>query len=133
MVRQSQHKNPRARSLARQRGSLQLDLVFAMVILVVAILPLTSNIREERRLCRALYYRSVAMGIVDGEAEILQAGEWQQFEFGSHRYLVTGEAAAVLPEGRFPLDRSDSEIRLSWKPKNRGYGGPVHRSFPLPH
>ena len=133
MVGQALSKKTRTRSLAKQRGSLQLDLVCAMVILVVAILPLTSTIREERQLCLGLYYRSVAMSIVDGEAEILQAGEWRQFEAGSHIYPVTSEAADVLPEGRFTLNRSDTEIQLSWKPTNRGYGGPVLRSFPLPH
>ncbi len=122
----------RSQSRRRRQGSLQIDLVIALSIVVIALLPLASSIRAERQLCRALYYRAVAMSIVDGEAEILQAGEWQDYEPGIHDYEVRAEAANNLPEGRFVLNRTEQSVHLSWKPRSRGHGGRVERNFSIP-
>ena len=70
-----------ASSLARragrpaQRGLLLTEMVVAMAILVVAVLPLAYSIISEQRLLRTYYQRAVAMEIVDGEMEALVAGE----------------------------------------------------------
>ena len=124
--------NIRIEKKRRSQGSLQFDLVIAMTIVVIALLPLTSSIRQERQLCRGLYYRAVAMSIVDGEAEVLLAGEWQHYEQGTHTYRVTAKAAANLPEGRFILNRTNQSIQLSWTPDRRTHGGRVERRFSIP-
>ena len=115
----------------RQRGALQVDLAIAMGILVLALIPIVSTIREERQLCRGLYYRAVAMSIVDGEAEILKAGAWQSYPIGTHTYEVTAKSATNLPKGTFSLKRTKDHIRLSWQPSRRSSGGPVVREFSI--
>ncbi|MCS1411588.1 MAG: hypothetical protein M2R45_04788 [Verrucomicrobia subdivision 3 bacterium] len=116
----------------RQAGSLQVDLLVAMAILVIALIPLTTAIRQEQQMCRGHYYRAVAMGIVDGETEILRAGEWQAFELGEHEYSVTAQAGEQLPAGAFTLTRTETTIRLDWIPEGIGNGGRVFREFLIP-
>ena len=60
-----------------------MDLIVGMAILTLAIVPLAFSFVRERQLLRAEYFRSVAMEIVDGEMEILAAGEWRNFPDGA--------------------------------------------------
>lgn len=124
--------NSQAFRSKQKTGSLQVDLAVAMAILVLALIPLTTSIRQERQLCRALYHRAVAMSIVDGEAEILNAGTWQDFAIGTHAYPVSANAAKSLPAGKFTLVRTETHVRLRWKADNRNYGGSVEREFSIP-
>ena len=100
-----------------------MDLVIGMAILVVAFLPLAFSFVRERQLLRAEYSRSVVMEIVDGEMEILAAGEWRDFPDGQQAYTVHAQAAGSLPPGKFQLTRSGKHLRLEWKSdKPRGIG-----------
>lgn len=121
-----------ARLQKQSVGSLQVDLAVAMAILVLALIPLTTSIRQERQLCRALYHRAVAMSIVDGEAEILKAGAWKGYANGTQDYEVSAKSATTLPAGKFTLTKTPTAIRLLWKPDNRNYGGTVQREFSIP-
>ncbi|MBT5709111.1 MAG: hypothetical protein HOI66_22555 [Verrucomicrobia bacterium] len=132
MVRNFSLKNQVFLNQKKNRGSLQIDLAVAMAILVLALIPITTSIRQERQLCRALYHRAVAMSIVDGEAEVLRAGNWRDYAIGSHEYDVSAKAASTLPAGKFTLSRSETHIQLLWKPSNRNYGGSVLREFSIP-
>ena len=71
-----------------------------MSILAVAMIPLTYSFVQEQKLCRAYYYRAVVMEILDGELEVLVAGEWRSFKEGSQAYrvkpLFTFEAVASM-------------------------------------
>ncbi len=116
----------------RRGGWLQMDLAIAIAILMVALMPIVYSVSQERQICRSLYFRSVAMSIVDGEMELLRAGQWRRFAPGEHDYPVNAEAAAQLPEGRFSLSRTESRIRLEWTPANRSSGGKVVREWSLP-
>jgi hypothetical protein len=116
----------------RQRGFLTAELVVAAAILVLAMLPLSYGIIRERTLTRACYYRAVAVEIVDGEMEVLRAGEWRVFGEGSHPYAVRAEAAKNLPPGRFNLTREGNRLRLEWVPEKRAKGGRVSREAILP-
>ena len=66
----------------RRRGALMTELFVAMALLTGALLPLAYSITSEKRLARASYQRAVAMEIVDGEMEVLAAGEWRAFSAG---------------------------------------------------
>ena len=99
MVRNFSLKNQVFLNQKKNRGSLQIDLAVAMAILVLALIPITTSIRQERQLCRALYHRAVAMSIVDGEAEVLRAGNWRDYAIGSHEYDVSAKASSTLPAG----------------------------------
>ncbi len=116
----------------RARGFLTTELVMAMAILVLAMIPLSYAVLHERKLGRALYYRAVAMEIVDGEMEVLRAGNWRRFAEGSHPYATRAESARNLPPGKFVLTREAKRLRLEWMPDKRGKGAPMAREVTLP-
>lgn len=116
----------------RIAGMTLIELAVALGILAVAIVPLGYLLHQERQLARAYYYRAVAMEIVDGEMEILAAGEWRAFPEGSHPYTVRGEAANNLPAGKFVLTLREKRIRLEWLPGQPGCGGKVAREASAP-
>ena len=111
----------------RRRGMLLTEMVIAMAILVVAVLPLAYSFISEQRLLRTYYYRAVAMEIVDGEMEALAAGEWRAFNEGAHEYAVRANAITNLPPGQFRLTVSGPRLRLEWLPQARHQGGSVVR------
>lgn len=110
-----------------ERGSLMIELVVALGILTAAIIPLGYSFAQERRLCRTYYWRAVAMEIVDGEMEILAAGDWRNSPEGMRPYTVTAEAAKNLPPGQFVLSVRGKQLRLQWQPTNARDGGPMVR------
>jgi len=113
--------------LHRQRGSLLVELLVAMAILAGVLLPLAYSFVSERRLARSCYQRAVAMEIVDGEMEILVAGEWRNLPDGSQPYAVHAGAAANLPPGRFQLTKTGQHLRLEWTSDRRQGIGTVVR------
>ena len=108
------------------RGFLMVDLVIAMAILTLAIVPLGFSFARERKALRAEYFRAAANEIVDGEMEILAAGDWKLFEDGAQTYTVHSPAAANLPAGHFQLTRTGNHLRLEWTPdRHEGIGAVV--------
>lgn len=111
----------------RQRGSLMVELLVALALVIGLLLPLAYSFASERRLARAYYQRAVAMEIVDGEMEALLAGEWRAFAPGTHEYRVHAGAATNLPPGHFNLTVQPGKLRLRWQPTVKDRGGPVTR------
>ena len=109
-----------------------IELVIAIALLVTGLLPLAYSFVQEQRAARALYFRAIAMEIVDGEMERLIAGQWQAFSTGRHSIRPRASAAANLPSGEFLLSVSTQELRLEWRPAKRGSGGTVTRTAPVP-
>jgi hypothetical protein len=118
-------------SSKRNRGFMMVDLFVGMVILAVAILPLAFSYVRETRLLRAEYFRSTAMEIVDGEMEVLAAGEWLDFPEGAQPYTVHARAAANLPPGRFQLTKTGQHLRLEWTSDQRQGIGTVIREVTI--
>jgi hypothetical protein len=113
---------PQPSSLAK-RGMLTAELVVAMALLTIALLPLGYSYLTEARLLRADYHRAIAMEIVDGEMEILAAGEWRAFPEGAQAYAVHAAAAGNLPPGQFRLTRTGNRLLLEWAAdRHRGIG-----------
>jgi len=113
-------------SRSRQRGTLLLEVVIAMTILIIAVLPLGFSLRRDAKLFRITYQRAVAMEIVDGEIEILAAGGWRDLPEGSRPYAVHAHAATNLPPGQFTVLRASNHIRLQWAAaKKSGIGSVV--------
>jgi len=102
-----------------------------MGILTLTMLPLAFSFMQESRLCRAYYYKAIAMEIVDGEMEVLAAGEWRAFKPGQQDYRVSCTSATNLPPGTFHLTLTDERVRLEWSPTAHGHGGPVVREVNL--
>ena len=67
------------------------------------------------------------MEIVDGEMEVLLAGEWRMFAPGTREYPIRANAATNLCSGRFLLTVQSNQIRLEWRPDEKHHGGPVVR------
>ena len=118
-------------SSKRNRGFMMVDLFVGMVILAVAILPLAFSYVRETRLLRAEYFRGTAMEIVDGEMEVLAAGEWLDFPEGAQPYTVHARAAANLPPGRFQLTKTGQHLRLEWTSDQRQGIGTVIREVTI--
>lgn len=112
---------------ARERGALQADLLVAMAIIAVAMIPLSAGFMTEQKVLRSHYWHAVAMEIVDGEMEILVAGEWRALPEGTQTYPVKAGAAKNLPPGKFTLTRTGKSLRLEWTPDKGGSGGKVVR------
>jgi hypothetical protein len=107
----------------RTFGFLMVDLLIGMAILTLAIVPLAFSFIHEQQSLHAEYLRAVAVEIVDGEMEILVAGEWRDFADGSQVYKVHAQAAASLPSSHFRLTKSGKHLRLEWKSDEpRGIG-----------
>jgi hypothetical protein len=113
-------------------GIATIELVVAMGILASVMLPLAFGFAQEQRLARGYYFRAVAMEIVDGEMEVLLAGEWRTYPKGQHSYHVRAEAAKNLPPGQFLLSIEGAQVRLEWRPGKPGQGGTVTRVGSLP-
>ena len=101
------------------RGIMMMDLVVAMAILSLAIVPLGFSFARERQVLKTEYLRGVANEIVDGEMEILSAGDWKNFPDGAQSYKVRAKAAASLPPGQFLLTKTGNHLRLEWTPDKR--------------
>lgn len=103
------------------------ELLVAIAILLVAVLPLAYSFTADARLLRASYERAVAMELVDGELEVLAAGGWRAFAPGTQAYSLTGTAVTNLPPGRCQLTLTTNLIRLEWQPASQHGVGAVRR------
>jgi hypothetical protein len=111
----------------RKSGSLMAELVVAMAILSLALMPLGYSFLKELRLMTISYQRAVAMEIIDGEMEILVAGEWHEFKPGAQAYPLQSQAARNLPPGSATLTVTGKHLRLDWRPERKATGGEVLR------
>lgn len=123
---------PRPSPGRRRRGALITELLVALAIAAIALVPLAFSFEREHRALLNYYHRAVAMEIIDGEMEILAAGEWKSFPPGAQPYPVRAAAAKNLPKGSFTLTLKERMLRLEWKPEKRGQGGQVAREVTLP-
>ena len=114
------------------RGSILIEAPVAVSILTVIVIPLGFLMNQERAACRSAYYHAIAMEIVDGEMEILAAGEWREFKHGAQDYSVASRSAANLPPGRFVLTIDGKRFSLEWIPSRTMNGGRVVREVKLP-
>jgi hypothetical protein len=124
------NKIPHART-GNSLGMLTTELMVAMAILAIAVLPLGYSLIVDARFLHANYQRAVAMEIVDGEMEILAAGEWHSLPEGTHSYPVHAAAAANLPPGQFQFTRAGNHLRLEWNPDQRRGVGAVIREVTI--
>jgi hypothetical protein len=115
---------PRAR-----RGFLEVDLVVALAILTLAIVPLGYSFAREKKALKAEYVRSVMNELVDGEMEILAAGTAKSYPDGTQTLPVQSLAAAHLPAGHFQLTKTGARLRLEWQPDGKCGVSPVVREM----
>src|SRR5881394_2639920 len=116
---------------SRTQGWLIAELMFALGVIVVALMPLAYSFRSEQKILRAHYNQAVAMEIIDGEMELLHAGDWRQVLEGEHPFKVTANAATNLPPGAFFLSRTGAMFRLEWRPVKKNSGGKIFRDVTM--
>ena len=127
MVMRFNHEGKSNRNRDGELGMLMADLMIAMAILVAVVLPVALSFSREAEMLRASYCRGVAMEIVDGEMEILAAGEWRAFPDGQSSYAVQSFAVTNLPPGKFLLNKTGTQLRLEWVAEKHTGIGPVIR------
>jgi hypothetical protein len=110
-------------------GFLNFELIVAIAILAVVMLPLGGAWYHEKKLLRVYYHDAIAMEILDGEMEVLAAGDWRSFPEGRHELKPTALAATNLPPGQFILTREAKNVRLEWLPAR---GRKMKREINLP-
>lgn len=101
-------------------GFMNVELVAAIGVLLIAMIPMAYSVMQEVKLARRCYHEAVAMQLLDGEMEVLAAGNWKAFSEGEHILRVTAPAAANLPPGNFIVIRGSGKIRVEWRPEKRG-------------
>ena len=115
-----------------RRGFLTTEMMVAMAILIIALMPMMAMRVHERRMAHACYQRAVAMQIVDGEMELLLAGEWRSFASGTTDYPLNDTLRDHLPPGTLALTVSAPDLRLEWTPADPRQGGRVVRTGRIP-
>jgi len=95
------------------------------------VIPLSLGFLQEMKVCRAYYYRGAAMEVVDGEMEVLLAGEKEHFGLGEHDYRPQGRVITNLPPGKFTLIVRTNALRLDWQPLLHQTGGKVSREVQI--
>lgn len=118
----------------RHHGGLQIDLVVALGLCLLAVLPLGYGYLHHQRTVRFATLRMIAAEVADGELEVLAAGEHRSTTPGSQPWPVQGPAAASLPQGHWSLDRQSSPggfitLALEWRPESSHGPEPVRRSI----
>jgi hypothetical protein len=108
------------------------EIMVAMAILMIAILPVGYSYLREARVIRSVYQRAVLMEIVDGEMEILAAGEGRAFAEGAQPYVLRHDLPAGLPAGQFLLTRAGNHLRLEWFSHEKIGVGAIVREATMP-
>ncbi|HEU5068921.1 MAG TPA: hypothetical protein VFV96_00730 [Verrucomicrobiae bacterium] len=103
----------------RPRGMLEVDMLVAMALLFVALIPLAYSFTADRHAMRVAYERAVAMECLDGELELLAAGAWHNYPAGTNHLTLTGAATTNLSTRDALLILTPGKIRLAWRPAQR--------------
>lgn len=125
------HPPSAARSSPSQRGALTTELIVAMAIFVIALLPMAHLLLREHRIARLQFNRAVAGEILDGELEILLAGEWKTLQPGTQELVVHAQAVRSLPPGRFEVSFAHPRLQLTWTADKPRLGGHASRGATL--
>jgi len=121
----------RIQNCSRQCGMLQVDMLVAMTLLVLAVFPIAYSFNLDRKAMNRGYERAVAMELVDGEMEVLLAGAWRNYPPGTNQIQFTGQAAANLSTPQATLFITPETLRLEWRPSERRSKG-ISREVKLP-
>ena len=121
----------RTTRVARCRAFLQLDVAVAITVLALVFIPLSVSSSGDLDLARRQYFEAVALQLIDGEMDVLLAGERRKYTTGEHRIKPVGEAVQNLPEGKFVLTVQDEKLTMAWVPTKRAKWGRVERVVQL--
>jgi len=117
--------------LARCRAFLKLDVAVAIAILLIVFIPFSVSSIGDLDLARRHYFEAVARQLIDGEMDLLLAGERRKYTPGEHRITPVGRAVKNLPEGEFVLTVLHRKLTLAWVPTKSARWGRIERVVEL--
>jgi len=117
--------------LTNRLAFLQLDVAVAITVLALVFIPLSVSSSGDLDLARRQYFEAVALQLIDGEMDVLLAGERRKYTPGEHQIKPVGEAVQNMPEGEFTLTVHDQKLTLAWVPTKRAKWGRVERVVEL--
>jgi len=117
--------------LTNRLAFLQLDVAVAITVLALVFIPLSISSSGDLDLARRHYFEAVALQLIDGEMDVLLAGERRKYTTGEHRITPVGEAVQNLPEGEFVLTVQEQKLTLAWMPNKRAKWGRIERVVEL--
>ena len=117
---------PRA---AKRLAFVQLDVALAVSILLLVFIPFSVTSSSKLDLARRQHF--VALQMIDGELDVLMAGERQKFSPGEHKITPPGEAVKTLPVGEFILTVEEKQLTVAWVPEKEAKWGRVEREVIL--
>ena len=117
--------------LTNRLAFLQLDVAVAITVLALVFIPLSVSSSGDLDLARRQHFEAVALQLIDGEMDVLLAGERRKYTPGEHQIKPVGEAVQNLPEGEFVLTVHDQKLTLAWVPTKRAKWGRVERVVEL--
>ncbi len=120
-----------SKCLVRRLAFIQLDVAVAIVILMLVFIPLTVTSSSKLDLARRHHVEAVVLQLIDGEIDVLLAGEQEKYNFGEHRITPAGEAAEDLPKGEFILTLKEKQLSLAWVPVKLAKWGRIERAVNL--
>ena len=89
-----------------------------MAIIALATMPLAYSFFQEQQVLKTSYQKALVIELIDGEMEILMAGEWRTFNEGPQPFVLHGRAVANLPAGSAQLTVTGQKLRLEWTQAN---------------
>ena len=120
-----------SKCLVKRLAFIQLDVAVAIVILMLVFIPLTVTSSSKLDLARRHHVEAVVLQLIDGEIDVLLAGEQEKYNFGEHRITPAGEAAGDLPKGEFILTLKEKQLSLAWVPIKLAKWGRIERGVNL--
>ena len=117
--------------LTNRLAFLQLDVAVAITVLALVFIPLSVSSSGDLDLARRHYFEAVALQLIDGEMDVLLAGERRKYTPGEHRITPVGESVQNLPEGEFVLTVKEKQLTLAWVPTKRAKWGRAERVVEL--
>ena len=121
----------KSKFLVSHLAFVQLDVMGAIVILMLVFIPLTVTSSRKLDLARRHHVEAVVLQLIDGEIDVLLAGEHKKYNFGEHRITPAGEAAEDLPKGDFILTLKKKQLSLVWIPVKQAKWGRIDREVNL--
>ena len=116
----------------RKVGAIHLEAILALALTAAVLLPISGIVVSQRRIASDLTRHLTMIELVDGEMELIAAGDWVRYPEGTHSVPLPSPEGFVPPVGELTLVRQGREFSLAWRPANRWIGGGIERRWTAP-
>lgn len=120
-----------SKCLVRRLAFIQLDVAVAIAILMLVFIPLTVTSSGKLDLARRHHVEAVVLQLIDGEIDVLLAGELKKYKAGEQRITPSGDVVEMLPKGDFVLTVKEKQLELVWVPVKLSKWGRIERAVNL--